>query len=53
MLGGAFFTPWDLDQLDQATLDTLLIFATDLPAYRKVVAEQKAERDRWRQERTK
>lgn len=48
ILGGPFVGPWDVDQLDDVTLDTIMALAQDLPNYRKGQAEVEKKLAEWR-----
>jgi len=48
LLGGAFVTPWDLDKMDEATLDIFDGLVIELPGYRKGQQEIDKKFSEWR-----
>lgn len=50
LLGGAFVTPWDLGELDEATLDLFESLTVELPGYRKGQQEVESIFAKWRAE---
>lgn len=48
MLGGAVVGPWDIDELDDATLDLFLGMTTDLPRLQAANARIEAVKTEWR-----
>ena len=48
VLGGALIAPWEVDQLDDCTIDTIMAWADDLPRYRAVKKQNEADAAAWR-----
>lgn len=48
VMGGALVGPWDVDRLDDITIDTIISFSDDLPAFRESIEDTERGFAEWR-----